>query len=61
MRFVVGEVVETKKNHTCGNNEWTVIRVGVDIKLKCKKCDREILVFKPDLEKKIKNHKCETQ
>lgn len=54
MKFSVGDRVFTKKNHVCGGNEWEIIRVGAEIKLKCNKCNREVMFFKPDLEKKIK-------
>ena len=31
----LGDVVQTKKNHPCGSNTWTVIRTGADIKIRC--------------------------
>ena len=35
MDYKVGDVVKTKKAHPCGSNEWEIIRVGLDFKLKC--------------------------
>ena len=32
--FALGDVVMMKKPHACGANEWTVIRVGADVKIK---------------------------
>jgi hypothetical protein len=54
MKYSIGDHVLTKKKHVCGSNEWEVIRMGIDIKLKCTLCGREIIMFKADLDKKIK-------
>ncbi|MBN2299764.1 MAG: DUF951 domain-containing protein [Acholeplasmataceae bacterium] len=55
MRYSIGDHIVTKKAHVCGSYEWEVLRMGVDIKLKCIKCGREIMMFKADLDKKIKS------
>ncbi|HOM42795.1 MAG TPA: DUF951 domain-containing protein, partial [Bacillota bacterium] len=39
-QFNLGDIVETKKQHPCGDNHWEVIRVGADFKIKCLKCGR---------------------
>ncbi|MBU1141784.1 MAG: DUF951 domain-containing protein [Firmicutes bacterium] len=54
MKYNVGDHLNTKKKHVCGSDEWEVLRMGIDIKLKCVKCGREIMMFKADLDKKIK-------
>jgi hypothetical protein len=54
MKYSIGDHVLTKKKHVCGSNEWEVMRLGIDIKLKCTSCGREIMMFKADLDKKIK-------
>ncbi len=43
-----------KKGHPCGANEWKITRMGVDIKLKCTKCGREIMMDRLEFEKKLK-------
>lgn len=43
-----------KKGHPCGTNEWVITRVGVDIKLKCVHCGREIMMDRLEFEKKCK-------
>ncbi len=43
-----------KKDHPCGSNMWTITRVGVDIKIKCDKCGREIMLDRIEFEKKLK-------
>jgi len=52
--YNLGSVVIMKKPHPCGENRWEVVRVGVDIKIKCTKCNREIMLSRLDFEKKLK-------
>lgn len=42
--FALGDVVMMKKPHACGANEWTVIRVGADVKIKCSRCGRIVML-----------------
>ena len=51
----IGDVVELKKQHACGNKEFEITRVGMDIKIKCMKCERVIMLDRPTLEKRVKN------
>ena len=57
MKLNVGDHILTKKNHVCGSNEWEVQRIGIEIKIKCIKCGREVFIFKAELDKKIKEIK----
>ncbi len=43
-----------KKNHACGTNLWTITRNGADIKIKCKNCQREIMMDRLEFIKKLK-------
>ena len=43
-----------KKQHPCGENLWTVTRTGADIKIKCNKCGRTIMLPRIDFDKKLK-------
>lgn len=52
--YKLGSVVIMKKSHPCGENLWDVIRVGADIKIKCKKCGRSIMLTRLDFNKKLK-------
>ncbi len=52
--YNINEIVISKKPHACGGNEWTIIRVGADYKLKCNTCNRQLLVSLDKLEKIIK-------
>ena len=40
----LGDVVTTKKPHPCGGNEWTVVRTGADIKIRCGKCGHVVML-----------------
>ena len=40
----VGDVVTTRKAHPCGSSEWTVIRTGADIKIRCSGCGRIVML-----------------
>ena len=42
--FDLGDVVEMKKQHPCGSNEFEVIRLGADIKIKCVGCGRILMI-----------------
>ena len=52
--YNLGTKVVMKKPHACGTNEWVITRVGVDIKLKCINCNREIMMDRLDFEKKLR-------
>ena len=52
--YKLGSLVVMKKAHPCGSNEWKVIRMGVDIKIKCIKCGREVMLDRLEFEKKLK-------
>lgn len=40
----LGDVVQTRKQHPCGSSEWTVIRTGADIKIRCAGCGRIVMM-----------------
>ena len=40
----LGDTVETRKQHPCGNRTWTVVRLGADIGLVCQKCGHKVLM-----------------
>ena len=54
MDIRVGDVLVMKKNHPCGNNEFTVVRSGMDFKLECKKCGHLVMTPRLKAEKNIK-------
>ncbi len=54
MNINVGDRVEMKKQHPCGGKEFTILRVGMDFKIKCNKCGHEVMVPRNKIEKNIK-------
>ncbi|MEG1857661.1 MAG: DUF951 domain-containing protein [Pseudoflavonifractor sp.] len=54
MDVQVGDVLELKKTHPCGSHAWRVLRVGMDFRLRCEGCGREMLVPRSKAEKSIK-------
>lgn len=50
----MGDVLELKKAHPCGNRRWQVLRVGMDFKLRCAGCGHEVMVPRSKAEKSIK-------
>lgn len=54
MKYTLGSKVIMKKGHPCGENLWEIIRLGVDIKLKCVNCGRTIMMDRIEFERKLK-------
>ena len=54
MTFHVGDRVEMKKQHPCGGNTFALLRVGMDFRLKCEQCGREVMLRRQRAEKGIK-------
>ena len=52
--YELNSLVELKKQHPCGNKIFRITRIGVDIKIKCEKCGRTIMLPRIDFNKKIK-------
>lgn len=53
-KYNLNDIVEMKKPHACQTNKWQITRIGVDIKLKCLNCSREIMMDRLEFEKKLK-------
>ena len=52
--YKLGSIVTMKKEHPCGANEWEIVRVGADIKIKCVKCGRFVMLPRIEFNKKLK-------
>ena len=50
----MGDILELKKGHPCGENRWEVTRLGADIRLKCLGCGRLVMLPRSKLERRIK-------
>ena len=54
MLLHVGDIVKMRKSHPCGNDLWRITFVGSDIKMKCEKCQRVVMLERPVFEKRVK-------
>lgn len=54
LNYGLGTRVIMKKQHPCGTNEWEIVRVGADIKIKCLNCGRTVLIPRIEFNKKLK-------
>ena len=53
-KYELGSKVIMKKPHPCGTNEWEIVRVGADIKIKCVACNRTIMLPRIEFNRKLK-------
>lgn len=51
MDIHVGDILQMKKPHPCGNDRFEVLRVGMDFRLRCEGCSREVMVPRKKAEK----------
>ncbi|WP_210367596.1 DUF951 domain-containing protein [Bacillus sp. REN3] len=52
--FQLNDVVEMKKPHPCGTNKWRIIRLGMDIRIKCEGCQHSVLIPRKEFTRKVK-------
>ena len=52
--FKLNDLVIMKKPHARQSNKWQIIRVGVDVKLKCLNCGREVMLDRLEFLRKLK-------
>lgn len=57
MDLKLGDIVIMKKPHPCGSKEFEITRLGVDYKLRCTGCGREIMIPRIKADKNIKGIK----
>ncbi len=50
----VGDRLEMKKTHPCGGHRFTVLRIGMDFRLKCETCGHEMLAPRAKIERHIR-------
>ncbi|MGN0551310.1 MAG: DUF951 domain-containing protein [Acutalibacteraceae bacterium] len=54
MDVQVGDILEMKKAHPCGSKKFSVLRIGMDFKIKCMECGHEIMLPRSKAEKNIR-------
>lgn len=54
MDIRLGDILQMKKAHPCGEKRWLVLRTGADFRLRCLGCGHEIMVARFKAEKNIR-------
>ena len=54
MNLRLHDRVVLKKPHPCGSFQWEILRVGMDIKLRCLGCGHELMLPRSKAEKNIR-------
>lgn len=54
MDVQVGDTLLMKKKHPCGADSFSVLRIGMDFKIRCDGCGREVMAPRVKIEKNIK-------
>ncbi|QKY70823.1 DUF951 domain-containing protein [Lentibacillus sp. CBA3610] len=52
--FNLNDIVQMKKPHPCGENRWKIIRMGMDIRIKCEGCNHSVMIPRKEFTKKMK-------
>jgi hypothetical protein len=53
LALYLGDVIRLRRAHPCGGNTWLVDRLGADIGLRCRTCDRHVLLERPVVERRL--------
>ncbi|HLH22604.1 MAG TPA: DUF951 domain-containing protein [Chloroflexota bacterium] len=53
LEVYLDDVVRLRKPHPCGGWEWTVVRLGADIGLKCLTCGHRVLLPRSLFERQV--------
>lgn len=54
LKLAVGDVVRTRKAHPCGSDQWEIVRLGADVRIRCVGCGRSVLMPRVKLERRIR-------
>lgn len=55
VEYGMDDIVEMKKEHPCyKSQQWKIIRMGADIKIKCLGCGAAVMFDRSEFEKKLK-------
>ncbi|TDY42395.1 hypothetical protein C7445_11526 [Alicyclobacillus sacchari] len=53
--FGLNDIVKMKKPHACGENMWQIIRLGMDIRIKCQRCGHSVLIPRARFERLVRS------
>lgn len=54
MDLRLGDIVQCKKSHPCGSDQWEILRVGMDFRIRCLGCERVVMMPRNKFEKTVK-------
>ena len=54
MDIQVGDILTMKKAHPCGGDQWLILRIGADFRMRCLKCGHELMTPRFKAEKNIR-------
>lgn len=54
VRFTTEDTLELKKPHPCGTREFSILRIGSEVRIRCKGCGRDMVIDRIKLEKSIR-------
>lgn len=52
--YNLGDIVKMRKQHPCGSYDWEITRTGMDFRVKCLGCGRQVMIPRPKFEKSVK-------
>lgn len=54
LELYMDDILRLRKPHPCGSTDWTIVRLGADIGLRCLGCGRRVLLPRRTVEKRLK-------
>ena len=54
MDIQIGDILTMKKAHPCGGDQWLILRIGADFRMRCLKCGHELMTPRFKAEKNIR-------
>jgi len=48
------DIVIMKKTHPCGGTQWKILRAGMDFRIECMTCQRQVMLPRAKFEKNVK-------
>lgn len=52
--YHLADTVKLKKPHACKNNDWEILRLGADIRLKCMGCGHIVMLSRVEFNRRLK-------
>ena len=54
-KYNLGDIVKMKKKHPCGSDTWEITRTGMDFRIRCTGCGRQVMLPRPKFEKSVQS------